>query len=204
MSLLVVDYGMGNLHSVRKALSRIGVESSVGSTPQEIAQAEKLLLPGVGHFSSAMKRLEDMNLVSALHQAVLERKAPILGICLGLQLLTKFSEEGDAEGLGWIDATVRRFQVEQGDVLRVPHTGWNTAVRKKESSLLAGTDESSEYYFVHAYYVELNDPNSALCETTYGRTFVSGVERGNIFGVQFHPEKSFDSGLRLLRNFAEM
>ncbi len=196
----IVDYGMGNLHSVSRKFERMGVHSQVTSDPGELLQADKLILPGVGHFGKAMEHLVGMGLAPALHEAVLVRGTPILGICLGMQLFASRSEEGSAEGLGWIDADVVRFAI--GDRrLKVPHMGWNSLHVARPSELLDGVTEQTEFYFVHAYHMVCRDVGDVICETEYGYPFASVVHRGNVYGVQFHPEKSHDSGEALLRNF---
>lgn len=171
------------------------------NSPEEVLKAEKLILPGVGHFGKAMEQLEQLNLVEALNQAVLEKKTPILGICLGMQLMAKSSEEGNVKGLGWFDADIVRFKVSDTLRFKVPHTGWNQVQQKKKSALMEGIQENAEFYFVHAYHIQLNDENDALHETLYETSFVSAIEKENIFGVQYHPEKSHDSGLQLIKNF---
>jgi imidazole glycerol-phosphate synthase subunit HisH len=197
----IVDYGMGNLHSVKRTLDRIGVRPQLTSDPAELLRADKLLLPGVGHFGKAMEHLVTMGLVPALHEAVVVRKTPILGICLGMQLFARQSEEGGAKGLGWIDADVVRFVVDDRRRLKVPHMGWNGVRAARSDPLLNGVTEETEFYFVHAYHLVCRDPGDVLCDTDYGYSFTSVVERGNLYGVQFHPEKSHDAGEDLLRNF---
>jgi glutamine amidotransferase len=196
----IVDYGMGNLHSVKRKLEKIGVHPQLTSDPDELLRADKLVLPGVGHFGKAMEHLITMGLVVALEEAVLGRKTPILGICLGMQLLACRSEEGGANGLGWIDADVVRFDIEDR-WLKVPQMGWNSIHPARSSPLLAGVTEQTEFYFVHAYHVVCRDAGDVLCETDYGYPFTSAVQRENLYGVQFHPEKSHDAGELLLRNF---
>ena len=196
----IVDYGMGNLHSVKRKLDRLGVHPQLTSDPDELLRADKLLLPGVGHFGKAMEHLVTMGLVSALHEAVVVRKTPILGICLGMQLFARQSEEGGAEGLGWIDADVVRFAIDDRR-FKVPHMGWNGVRAARPNPLLEGVTEQTEFYFVHAYHMICDDSGDVLCDTDYGYPFPSVVERGNLYGVQFHPEKSHDAGEVLLRNF---
>jgi glutamine amidotransferase len=198
--LTIVDYGMGNLHSVGRKLHRIGVHAQITSDPREVLLADRLLLPGVGHFGKAMQHLDASGLVSALHEAVIVRKTPILGICLGMQLLARHSEEGAREGLGWIDADVVRFAIDDRR-LKVPHMGWNSVCVTRSSPLLQGVTAETEFYFVHAYHLVCRDNTDVICKTDYGYPFTSAVERGNLYGVQFHPEKSHDAGEALLRNF---
>jgi glutamine amidotransferase len=197
----IVDYGMGNLHSVKRKLDRIGVHAQVTSEPNDVLRAEKLLLPGVGHFGKAMEHLGTLGLVGALHEAVVVRQTPILGICLGMQLFARHSQEGDSEGLGWIDADVTRFAVDDTLRFKVPQMGWNGVRVTRTSPLLEGVTEATEFYFVHAYHMVCRDSADVLCQTDYGYSFTSVVQRENVYGVQFHPEKSHDAGEVLLRNF---
>lgn len=202
--IVIVDYGMGNLQSVKKAFRRIGYEAKVSSSHADILQAEKLILPGVGHFGSGMQKLKNLHLVEVLNKKVLEEGTPFLGICLGMQLLTKHSEEGDAEGLGWFDAKTIRFQLEnESGILRIPHMGWNNIKPAADNGLLNSIPGDALFYFVHSYHVVCSNPEDVLATTEYGIRFVSAIHRKNIAGVQFHPEKSHDHGLRILKNFAE-
>ena len=200
----IVDYGMGNLHSVVKKFRRIGAEPVVSSNPAEIASAEKLVLPGVGHFGKAMRNLEDSGVKASLEEAVIGRGVPILGICLGMELFARHSEEGDSKGLGWLDADVSRFKVSDTVRFKVPQMGWNSMDVKKDSELTRGLPLKPEFYFAHAYHLVCRDPADVLGETTYDYPFPSAVERQKIFGVQFHPEKSHDVGEAMLRNFLEL
>src|SRR4051812_26895986 len=189
----IIDYGMGNLHSVKRKLDRIGVHAQLTSEPSELLHADKLVLPGVGHFGKAMEHLGTLGLVPALHEAVVVRKTPILGICLGMQLFARHSEEGGVEGLGWIDADVVRFELDTRH-FKVPQMGWNDVRVARSSPLLAGVTEQTEFYFVHAYHVACRDTADVLCDTDYGCRFTSVLQRDNVYGVQFHPEKSHDAG----------
>ena len=200
---MIVDYGMGNIHSVRRKVRQFGAECVVSSSPEAVLKAEKLILPGVGYFGQAMKNLHDSGLVEALNEAVLHRTTPVLGICLGMQLMAGHSEEGDADGLGWFDGTVIRFRIEDTLRFKVPHMGWNQIRIKKQSRILSGIPDNSEFYFVHRYHYRANQGAEVLTETDYSGLFASAIERENICGVQFHPEKSHDAGTLLLRNFIE-
>jgi imidazole glycerol-phosphate synthase subunit HisH len=200
----IIDYGMGNLGSVRRKLDRIGIPSIITSHIAEIKACSHLILPGVGHFGKAVDELKRRRLWDVLNEAVLTDQKPILGICLGMQLMAKHSEEGDAIGFGWFDAEVIRCNVGNTIKYKVPHTGWNHAEVKKPSPLFADVDLSRGFYFVHAYCMKCNDPEDILAVTEYSFPFISAIEKGNIFGVQFHPEKSHDAGERLLRNFVSM
>lgn len=202
--ITIIDYGMGNLNSVKKAINRLRVESVVSSEPKVVRESEKIILPGVGHFGKAMENLAKMNLLEPLHEAVLEKKKPILGICLGMQLLAKTSEEGDAEGLGWLEAKVVRFDVSDKLKFKVPHMGWNQIRFNKQSALTENIADNSEFYFVHSYHIKLETRADSLSETDFDYSFSSAVEKENIFGVQFHPEKSHDAGAQMLKNFVEL
>ena len=198
--ITIIDYGMGNLRSVEKIFHRLNIPAKITSLPSEILKAERLLLPGVGHFATGIKKLNESGIKDILKQRVLSDKVPILGICLGMQLMTNFSEEGDIEGLGWIEANTYKFNFEKGK-LKTPHMGWNGVEVKKQTVLSQSVDSSNLFYFVHSYYVKCKHDSDILFETTYGHSFVSSFERGNIVGMQFHPEKSYKSGMQLIQNF---
>lgn len=202
--IAIVDYGMGNLNSVKRTLDRMRADAVVSSDRKVIAESDKIILPGVGHFGKAMENLRELDLIDTLNEAVLVRKKPILGICLGMQLLAKRSEEGDAEGLGWFDAEVVKFQVSDTLKYKIPHMGWNQIFLKNDSPLMRKIPELSEFYFVHSYYVKVNKQPDLLNETEYDCRFASAIERENIFGVQYHPEKSHDTGAQLIKNFIEL
>lgn len=203
-TITIADYGMSNLHSVERKLRRMGAQAVVTSRPEDILTAEKLVLPGVGHFKTAMDNLNRDGLAEALHEAVIKKGTPILGICLGMQLFAKRSEEGDSPGLGWIDADVVRFKVQDTVRHKVPHMGWNAAEIVRDGRLMKRSNEAEEFYFVHSYHLVCRDPQDVFCETEYAYLFTSGIARDNIYGVQFHPEKSHDVGEKLLRNFVEL
>jgi glutamine amidotransferase len=203
-NLIIVDYGMGNLHSVKRKLSKIGIESNISSQPRQIIMADKLILPGVGHFKKAIENLKSSGLWDALYDSVINNQTPILGICLGLQLMAKHSEEGDVNGFGWFDANVVRFNVKDKINHKVPHMGWNSIRLAKQSLLISDLPGNSEFYFVHSYHMQSNDPSEVLSFTEYEYEFPSAMEKGHIFGLQFHPEKSHDAGEQLLMNFAKL
>ena len=196
----IIDYGMGNLASVEKAFAAVGHVAQIVRTPKAITDADKLILPGVGAFGSAMENLRHMELLGPLGVALAEGK-PLLGICLGMQLLFRESEEhGLHEGLGVFDGRVRRLPAG----LKVPHIGWNQIRIARESTLLEGIPDSSFFYFVQSYVVDPDDEDLVVGTTDYGETFPSMVARENVFGVQFHPEKSQQIGLRMLKNFGDL
>jgi len=199
----VVDYGMGNIGSIVNMLHRLGVKAATDAAA--IEHADKLILPGVGAFDSGLRNLAEKDLTPSLRSRVIGAGVPVLGICLGMQLMTKGSEEGEMVGLGWIDArTIKlRFDKENAS-LRIPHMGWNTITAARSCPLLEGLGEESRFYFVHSYHVQPGDDNTVAARTFYGRDLVSVVHRGNIFGVQFHPEKSHRFGMAVLKNFVEL
>ena len=200
--ITIVDYGMGNLGSILNMFKRIGVQASVKSDMEAIRSADKIILPGVGAYDAAMERIAASGLRDILEHKALNEKVPVLGICLGMQLLTRGSEEGKLPGLGWIDADTRRFPAQSG--LKVPHMGWNIALPTNPSPLTINLGDEPRFYFVHSYFVTVDDPADSIMRTTHGVTFDSAVQHGNIFGVQFHPEKSHKFGMQLLKNFAEL
>jgi glutamine amidotransferase len=200
-STAIIDYGTGNLRSIWRALNRSGVAAEVVSDPRSVAAADRIVLPGVGNFARAMSSLRRSSLIEPLHQAAFERRIPILGICLGLELMASSSEEGRSAGLGWLDARVVRFRPEDQERHKVPYIGWNSVNKKLDSKLLADLNGASEFYFLHSYHLEMADKNAVAAETTYETAFPSVIEKENLFGVQFHPERSHESGRRLLMNF---
>jgi glutamine amidotransferase len=201
---VIIDYGLGNLGSMANMLKKIGVQAVVSSDPLVISKAEKLILPGVGSFDGGMKNLESRGLLQVLNKRVLEDKVLILGVCLGMQLLSNKSEEGQMTGLGWLDAKTIRFNFQDANVnLKIPHMGWNQLNIRQAHPLLADLENVNRFYFVHSYHVVCADQDNILATTSYGFDFTSAIVKGNIMGVQFHPEKSHKFGMRLLRNFVE-
>ena len=198
--IAIVDYGMGNLGSIRNMLRRIGVASTITGDANEIASAPKILLPGVGRFDAAMREIDARGLREVLNRKALQERVPTLGICLGMQLITRGSDEGDSEGLGWIDGATHRFQPDGG--LKVPHMGWNEVTATRPSPLTVGLTDDARFYFVHSYYVQTDRPDDSVLTANYGVTFAAAIEAGNIYGAQFHPEKSHKFGMQLLSNFA--
>jgi imidazole glycerol-phosphate synthase subunit HisH len=196
----VIDYGMGNIGSICKMLRHVGAVPVVSSEPEQLRTADKLILPGVGHFDRAMENLSSAGLVEELKDLV-GRGMPMLGICLGMQLLGCSSEEGTRAGLGFVDARVRRFEPPAEEGLKVPHMGWSQVAITRSSPILSGLDADSRFYFVHSYYVDCATESDVLARAHYGQTFVAALERGNVSGVQFHPEKSHRFGVRLFQNF---
>ena len=202
--IIIVDYRTGNSNSIKKTLDQIGSVSVISSQIEDVAQADKIILPGVGHFAKAMANLKELGLLDALNEAVLIKRKAVLGICLGMQLMAMRSEEGDTRGLQWLDAEAVRFKILAAARHKVPHMGWNRIQIKKVSALMKGVEDLSEFYFAHSYHLKINDRADLLNETEYGIRFPSAVERNNIFGVQYHPEKSHRTGVQVLKNFIEM
>jgi glutamine amidotransferase len=203
--IAIIDYGMGNLRSVAKALERVGAQTAILNTPDRLDEADKLVLPGVGAFQDAMTHLQERGFVEPLRAWAAGGK-PFLGICLGLQLLFDVSfEDGQHAGLGILPGKVVRFDMSgRPERLKVPHMGWNQVRFVKASRLTAGLEQGSYFYFVHSYYVEPADPDAVLGVCDYGAPFTAMVEKGNIFATQCHPEKSQNVGRKLLENFARL
>lgn len=202
---VVVDYGVGNLASVVNMGRKAGAEFVVSSDPAVIAGADKLVLPGVGAFGRGMSNLTSRGLVGALNQAVRERRIPVLGLCLGMQLFTRGSEESDGPGLGWLAADCRRFRCDtDGSGLKVPHMGWNQVEQAKPDWVLTHLPPGAKFYFVHSFHVVCDDPADVLLWTRHGVPFAAAIRRGNLWGMQFHPEKSHKFGLALMRGFVEL
>lgn len=202
--IAIIDYKMGNVQSIANMFKKIGVRAKVTADIDEIKEADKLILPGVGYFDYAMNILRNMPYFEDLNQQVLVEKKKILGICLGAQLMLKGSEEGQpTPGLSWVDGEVVKFKVDNLG-LRVPHMGWNDVTLHGHNDLIKNLTEEPRFYFVHSYYFNLTNEQDILLTSDYGHTFTSGFAKDNIFGVQFHPEKSHKYGMQLLKNFAEL
>lgn len=205
--ITIIDYGVGNLGSIQNIIKRIGSESIVTSDKEDILNASKLILPGIGRFDHCMKKFNETGLLSAIEEKIFGEKIPILGICVGMQMLTNGSEEGVLPGLGWIDAETKKFDFTGSEdrQLKVPHMGWNQLSEFGDNPLFKGLDEQgTKYYFVHSYYVKCaKEDNIGAC-TTYGLQFHSAIKNENLYGVQFHPEKSHKYGFQLFRNFSSM
>ena len=200
--LTIVDYGMGNLRSIHKKLEMLKIQSRISSRPVDILSASHLILPGVGFFKAGMENLKARELDTAIVNAVNQKNIPLLGICLGMQLLTDHSEEGNSEGLGIIPAKVVKFSFDQTDnKLRTPHVGWNTLNISKPCPLLKGIPTDNRYYFTHSYHVQCTNPENSFAQTEYGNTFDTIIGRGDTWGTQFHPEKSHRMGLNIIDNF---
>ncbi len=202
--IVIVDYGMGNLRSVQKKFIRVGADVEISRDPKIISKADKLILPGVGHFANGIKNIKEYGLWEILNRKVIMEKIPILGICLGMQLMAKHSEEGDEEGLGWFDADVVKFRIKDQLKYKVPHIGWNNAVINQESFLFHNIPKEALFYYVHSYHIQCNNQKDILTTTEYEYAFTSSIQRDHIYGTQFHPEKSHDWGEKIIQNFVEL
>jgi glutamine amidotransferase len=201
--ITIIDYGMGNLGSIANMIKKVGGKSIITSDINEIKNAKKIVLPGVGAFDNAVENLKKFDLWNLLKNKIFIEKVPIMGICLGMQLLTKGSEEGNLEGLGCINAYTKKFKFEDNK-LKIPHMGWNIVKLQKKSLLFEGMEkQENRFYFVHSYAVECYEKEDILTTTYYGYEFVSSFEKENIIGCQFHPEKSHKFGMKLFKNFVE-
>ena len=200
--ITIVNYGMGNLGSVQNMLKRIDVRSQITADPEVINKAEKILLPGVGAFDAAISRIDELGLREVLVNKATKDKTPFLGICLGMQLLTRGSEEGVLNGLNLVPADTKRFPVRAG--LKVPHMGWNFVKQVTPSLLTEGFDDSFRFYFVHSYRVICDSESNCILKTSYGDDFHSAIQNDNVFGTQFHPEKSHKFGFKVLSNFSKI
>ena len=203
--IVIIDYGVGNLRSILSKFERLKIEAIISSDVGEIRRADKLVFPGIGHFEAGMANLGDSGLVPVLTDMVMQRKTPLLGICLGMQLLTRGSEESPRPGLGWVAGEVKRFDFHPSSdkLLRVPHMGWNQTKVTHPSPLITDIAPATRIYFAHSYYVVADDAEHVVGMTWYGHDFVSIIQQGNIWATQFHPEKSHQAGLQIIRNFAQ-
>lgn len=203
--IAIVDYGLGNVQAFVNIYKRLNIPATLASTAESIANADRIILPGVGSFDWAMQCLERTGLRQALDEQVQDRKVPVLGICVGLQMMAHGSEEGIEPGLGWIDAEVKRFAFTlDNHRLMLPHMGWNDVEPVRPTALLKGLETGSRFYFLHSYYFAPKKDVDIIAKANYGGTFTCGVQAGNCYGVQFHPEKSHGWGIQLLKNFAEV
>jgi glutamine amidotransferase len=200
--IAIVEYGVGNIGALLNMFEYLGIDAEASGDRRTLLKADKILLPGVGAFDKAMSRLRSQNLVEPLNEAVLGRRIPVLGVCLGMQLLARRSEEGNEEGLGWVGADVRRIKIPAGSPLKVPHIGWTEVHPTRRSALFEPSTEAERFYFDHSYYVSCDDGRDVTALVDYGGEFCCALNVGNVSGVQFHPEKSHRYGMRLLRAFA--
>jgi glutamine amidotransferase len=202
--IVIIDYGVGNLGSIANMFKKIGVVATISSDPTVIAQADKLVLPGVGAFDNGMQNLHNRNLVEILNQRVLDAGVPILGLCIGMQLFAQRSEEGQLPGLGWLEAEVVRFKFEGScATLKIPHMGWNIIFPDQAHPIVYNLESNARFYFVHSYHLVCKQTQNVIARVKYGYDFAAIVGRDNILGAQFHPEKSHKFGMQLFRNFVE-
>jgi len=203
--IAIVDYGCGNLGSIKNMLKKIGHDSLITSDVELIAKAEKIILPGVGSFDTGITSLRDSGLFALINEKATVQKIPVLGICLGMQLMTKGSEEGKLQGLGWFDAEAKKFPgLVDGEKFKIPNMGWNYVRASEGSRLFKDMYAEPKFYFVHSYYISCNNPADIAATAHYGIEYTCAFEHGNLFGVQFHPEKSHKYGMKLLTNFASL
>lgn len=202
--ITVIDYGVGNIGALLNMFDYLGLEAHATGDAREVAQAERLVLPGIGAFDKAMSTLRSRHLIEPLNDAVLRRQVPVLGVCLGMQLLARRSDEGSEAGLGWIDADVRRIVVPAGSGLKVPHIGWMQTRPTRRSSLFDLDQAPERFYFDHGYHMVCDRPEDVTAVIDYGQELCCSVEKNHIAGVQFHPEKSHRFGMRLLKEFASL
>lgn len=200
--ITIINYGIGNLGSVLNMFKKVGAPAKITGSPEEILKAERLILPGVGSFDAAMSRLNESGLSEVLNSLVLEKRVPILGICLGMQLLMEGSEEGKLPGFGWIEGKSYHFKGRIASSFKVPHMGWNDITITNQNALTQGFSEEIRFYFVHSYFIKVENPAHSMMNCNYGLDFDAAVHKNKIYGVQFHPEKSHKFGMQLLRNFA--
>jgi len=202
--ITIIDYNMGNFAAIKNMLKKLGHDAIVTSDAEVLRESSKIILPGVGSFDYGMENLDKLGLIEVLYQKVIKEKTPILGVCLGMQLLTKSSEEGLKPGLGYIDAKTVKFKFNETSNFKIPNMGWNSIKLYQRNSILDSEYESQRFYFVHSYYISCNEKKDILASSIYGIEFVSAFQHENILGVQFHPEKSHKYGLEVLDKFAKM
>lgn len=203
--ITIIDYGLGNIKAFINVYERLGIQTKVAHSAKDLIDSDKLILPGVGSFDYAMIQLNSSGMREELEKQVFENKIPVLGICVGMQMLANGSDEGSQKGLGWINGDVKLFDTSSIPYkTRLPHMGWNTIQFSKEHALFKGLEDEARFYFLHSYYFECNDSNHMLCSTEYGIKYASAVNSDNIYGIQFHPEKSHNNGIRILYNFANL
>jgi glutamine amidotransferase len=202
--IAIINYGLGNLTSIQNMCKRLGIDAVITQDPDVICKASKLILPGVGHFKRGMENLEASGLKGLLNELVLQQKKPILGICLGAQLMTKHSEEGNVDGLGWVDAVTVRFDQSKINGLKVPHMGWSEINLTDQNPLWSNVPEEPRFYFVHTYHFLFDDKSEISALSTHSYEFACAFHKENIFGTQFHPEKSHKFGMKVLENFNNM
>lgn len=203
MKTIIIDYGMGNISSIQNMLRFLGYSSSLSYDAHEILSADRLIFPGVGNFGKAMENIKDRKINDILNEAVLEKRIPILGICLGMQLMMSWSEEGNCPGLDWIKGRVEKFNLDT-DTFKIPHMGWDYIKIQQHCNILKDLPANPRFYFVHSYHAVCQNEHESIATTDYGGDFTSIIGRDNIFGVQFHPEKSHKFGKKIFENFMRL
>ncbi len=202
--ITIIDYGVGNIYAFQNVYKRLDIPTKIAKTPQDLEGAQKLILPGVGHFDYAMSQLNNSGMRAKLDELVLEKKIPVIGICVGMQMMGNKSDEGELEGLKWIDANIRKFdETTIHQRTKLPHMGWND-VHPSDHPLFKGLEKDAIFYFLHSFYFECNEPKDILATSNYGISFTSAANHENVYGIQFHPEKSHRYGEELLHNFAKL
>lgn len=203
--IAIIDYGVGNIRAFDNIYRQLDIPIKIARKVDDLTDVNKIILPGVGAFDHALEQLEQSGMRQRLDELVIQNKVPVVGICVGMQMLAHLSDEGKLPGLGWIDASVKKFDVSKINYsTHLPHMGWNDVNPVKENRLFKGLENNSKFYFLHSYYFHCNDPLDTIATTDYGIEFSCAVNKNNIYGVQFHPEKSHQYGIRLLNNFAKL
>ena len=200
----IIDYGVGNIKAFANIFRTFGIKYKIVSDYSDILSSDKIILPGVGSFDSVMEKIHSSGLLIALNEFALDLKKPILGVCVGMQILSNYSEEGKSKGLGWIPGKVVKFEFDKINKLCTPQIGWNDVIPLEKDTLFANFQDNPKFYFLHSYYYVPENNNHILANSNYGKEFVSAVRNHNIFGTQFHPEKSHQYGIKLLQNFSKL
>jgi imidazole glycerol-phosphate synthase subunit HisH len=203
--ITIIDYGVGNIFAFQNVFKRLNISSRIAKCVEDLKEVDKLILPGVGHFDYAMSQLNNSGMRERIDELVLVEKKPVIGICVGMQMMANKSDEGTLDGLGWIDANVKKFnELTIQHHTKLPHMGWNDVKPNENHPLFKGLEQESIFYFLHSFYFNCKDQKNIMSTTDYGINFVSSIHKGNIFGIQFHPEKSHSYGEKLLENFAKL
>ena len=200
----ILDYGLGNIKAFLNVYDRLNIKAKVITKPDELLNATHIILPGVGAFDYAMTKLEESGFCNHLNEMVLEKKVPVLGVCVGMQMMADSSDEGTKKGLGWVSGEVKKIATTNEGALPLPHLGWNELSNTNQSPLFKNLGKSPRFYFLHSFYYKAKSADNILAEVDYGDRFTCVVNKDNIFGVQFHPEKSHENGLHILKNFASI
>jgi glutamine amidotransferase len=202
----IINYGSGNLQAIKNIYNRLNIPAFIADSADSLKNAERLILPGVGAFDETMGKLNSSGLIDKLNELVLVKNVPVLGICVGMQIMAKSSDEGESEGLGWINAKVEKLKSKnaKGEAVLLPHMGWNSVKQEKENHLFNGIDPEKGFYFLHSYHFVCKKKEDVLAKTNYGDVLTSAISTLNIYGTQFHPEKSHSNGIQIFKNFSEI